>query len=73
MEEPAAVSGFSRATVSKYFHDLDSVRASTRARIEQALDRYDHTGCYAHCEYCQKIDANIPVALTRGLNEIAAK
>ncbi|SLN36232.1 HTH-type transcriptional repressor CytR [Pseudoruegeria aquimaris] len=42
MEEFAAVSGISRPTVSKYFHDPDSVRASTRARIEEALERYDY-------------------------------
>jgi DNA-binding LacI/PurR family transcriptional regulator len=41
MEEFAAVSGLSRPTVSKYFNDPDSVRSSTRARIEEALERYD--------------------------------
>lgn len=42
MEEFAAVSGISRPTVSKYFHDPASVRASTRARIEEALEKYDY-------------------------------
>lgn len=42
MEEFAAVSGISRPTVSKYFHDPASVRASTRAKIEAALDLYDY-------------------------------
>ncbi len=42
MEEFAAVSGISRPTVSKYFHHPDSVRASTRTRIEAALERYDY-------------------------------
>lgn len=42
MEEFAAVSGISRPTVSKYFHDPDSVRPSTRARIEAALEQYDY-------------------------------
>jgi transcriptional regulator with XRE-family HTH domain len=42
MEEFAALSGFSRPTVSKYFNDPGSVRASTRARIEEALERYDY-------------------------------
>ena len=42
MEDFAAVSGISRPTISKYFNDPESVRASTRARIEQALDRYDY-------------------------------
>jgi DNA-binding LacI/PurR family transcriptional regulator len=42
MEEFAAVSGISRPTVSKYFNDPDSVRASTRAKIEAALKKYDY-------------------------------
>lgn len=42
MEEFAAVSGISRPTVSKYFHDPASVRASTRKKIEAALDLYDY-------------------------------
>lgn len=41
MEEFAALSGLSRPTVSKYFNDPDSVRSSTRRRIEEALERYD--------------------------------
>ncbi|GAA5080344.1 LacI family transcriptional regulator [Roseibacterium beibuensis] len=41
MEEFAALSGLSRPTVSKYFNDPDSVRPSTRKRIEQALEQYD--------------------------------
>ncbi len=41
MEEFAVLSGLSRPTVSKYFNDPDSVRATTRARIEAALERYD--------------------------------
>ncbi len=42
MEEFAALSGLSRPTVSKYFNDPDSVRRSTRDRIEAALERYDY-------------------------------
>ena len=42
MEDFAAKSGISRPTVSKYFNDPDSVRKSTRARIEAALDQYDY-------------------------------
>ncbi len=42
MEEFAAASGISRPTVSKYFNDPDSVRDSTRVRIEAALDQYDY-------------------------------
>lgn len=42
MEEFASVSGISRPTLSKFFNDPTSVRASTRQRIEAALDRYDY-------------------------------
>ncbi|GAA6174843.1 LacI family DNA-binding transcriptional regulator [Sulfitobacter pacificus] len=42
MEEFASISGLSRPTVSKYFHDPSSVRATTRARIEAALEKYDY-------------------------------
>lgn len=41
MEEFSAVSGISRPTVSKYFNDPNSVRRSTRDRIELALRQYD--------------------------------
>ena len=41
MDEFAAVSGVSRPTVSKYFHDPMSVRPSTRLRIEEALEKYE--------------------------------
>jgi DNA-binding LacI/PurR family transcriptional regulator len=48
MEEFAAVSGISRPTLSKFFNDPDSVRASTRKRIEAALEQYDyHPNLYA--------------------------
>ncbi|MEM9341407.1 MAG: LacI family DNA-binding transcriptional regulator [Pseudomonadota bacterium] len=42
MEDFAAVSGISRPTVSKYFNNPDSVRKSTRFKIEAALERYDY-------------------------------
>lgn len=42
MEEFAAKSGISRPTVSKYFNDPGSVRASTKERIEAALKKYDY-------------------------------
>lgn len=41
MEEFATLSGLSRPTVSKYFNDPDSVRSTTRARIEAALEQYE--------------------------------
>jgi len=42
MEELAKVSGISRPTLSKYFNDPESVRATTRGRIEIALEKYDY-------------------------------
>ncbi|ABG31120.1 LacI family transcriptional regulator [Roseobacter denitrificans] len=42
MEEFAALSGISRPTVSKYFNDPESVRSSTRAKIEASLKQYDY-------------------------------
>lgn len=42
MQEFADASGISRPTVSKYFNDPSSVRQSTRARIEEALERFDY-------------------------------
>ncbi|TPI22402.1 MULTISPECIES: LacI family DNA-binding transcriptional regulator [unclassified Mesorhizobium] len=42
MEEFATASGLSRPTVSKYFDNPDSVKPSTRARIEKALKDYDY-------------------------------
>ena len=42
MEDFAAISGISRPTVSKYFNDPDSVRKSTRAKIEEALEKHEY-------------------------------
>jgi DNA-binding LacI/PurR family transcriptional regulator len=42
MEEFASVSGISRPTLSKFFNDPASVRASTRQKIEAALEQYDY-------------------------------
>lgn len=41
MEDFSEVSGISRPTLSKYFNAPDSVRQSTRDRIERALDIYN--------------------------------
>lgn len=43
MEDLAHAIGLSRPTVSKYFNDPASVRASTRSRIERALEEYAYT------------------------------
>ena len=42
MEDFAKVSGISRPTLSKYFNDPDSVRITTRGKIEAALEEYDY-------------------------------
>lgn len=41
MEDFASASGLSRPTISKYFHDPNSVKKVTRERIEAALDEYN--------------------------------
>ena len=42
MEEFASACGVSRPTVSKFFNDPKSVRQSTRARIEAAIERFEY-------------------------------
>lgn len=42
MDEFAAVCGVSRPTLSKYFNQAESVRQSTRLKIEQALEEHDY-------------------------------
>lgn len=42
MEQFAKVSGVSRPTLSKFFHDPENVRRSTRDKIEAALSQYDY-------------------------------
>jgi len=42
MEELSTTIGISRPTLSKFFQDPDSVRHSTRQRIEEALDKVDY-------------------------------
>ena len=63
MEEFAAVSGISRPTVSKYFNDADSVRASTRAKIEAALEKYDYQPNVFAMNQNRRITKNIGVVV----------
>lgn len=63
MEEFAEVSGISRPTVSKYFHDPDSVRKSTRARIESALEEYDYTPNIFAINQNRKLTKNIGIVV----------
>jgi len=63
MEEFAAVSGISRPTVSKYFNDPGSVRASTRARIESALQRFDYRPNIFAINQNRKMTKNIGIVV----------
>ncbi|SHH86151.1 LacI family DNA-binding transcriptional regulator [Marivita hallyeonensis] len=63
MEEFAAISGISRPTVSKYFHDPASVRPSTRARIEAALEKYDYRPNIYAMNQNRKLTKNIGIVV----------
>ena len=63
MEEFAAVSGISRPTVSKYFHDPASVRRSTRERIETALEKYDYRPNIYAVNQNRKLTKNIGIVV----------
>ncbi|WP_299684425.1 LacI family DNA-binding transcriptional regulator [uncultured Tateyamaria sp.] len=63
MEEFAALSGISRPTVSKYFNDPGSVRASTRARIEAALEKYDYRPNIFAMNQNRKLTKNIGIVV----------
>lgn len=63
MEEFAVVSGISRPTVSKYFNDPDSVRPKTRARIEEALERYDYRPNIFAMNQNRKMTKNIGIVV----------
>jgi len=63
MEEFAALSGISRPTVSKYFHDPTSVRPTTRERIETALARYDYSPNIFAINQNRKMTKNIGIVV----------
>ena len=63
MEEFSAVSGISRPTVSKYFHDPESVRASTRERIERALEQYDYRPNIFAMNQNRKLTKNVGIVV----------
>lgn len=63
MEEFSAISGISRPTVSKYFHDPDSVRASTRERIEKALQEHDYRPNIYAVNQNRKLTKNIGIVV----------
>lgn len=63
MEEFAAVSGISRPTVSKYFNDPESVRQSTREKIEKALERYDYRPNIFAINQNRKLTKNVGIVV----------
>lgn len=63
MEQFAELSGISRPTVSKYFNDPSSVRASTRARIEAALERYDYKPNIYAINQNRKLTKNVGIVV----------
>jgi len=63
MEEFAEVSGISRPTVSKYFNNPDSVRKSTRGRIEAALELYDYRPNIFAINQNRKLTKNIGIVV----------
>ena len=63
MEEFAAISGLSRPTVSKYFNDPDSVRSSTRERIEAAIEKYDYRPNIFAINQNRKLTKNIGIVV----------
>lgn len=63
MEEFAAVSGISRPTLSKYFNNPDSVRRTTRARIEKALKLHDYRPNFYAINQNRRTTKNIGIAV----------
>ncbi|MFT5345635.1 MAG: DNA-binding LacI/PurR family transcriptional regulator, partial [Dinoroseobacter sp.] len=63
MEEFAAISGISRPTVSKYFNDPQSVRASTRERIEAALEAHDYRPNMFAVNQNRKLTKNVGIVV----------
>lgn len=63
MEEFASVSGLSRPTISKYFNDPASVRPSTRARIEAALEIHDYRPNIFAINQNRKLTKNVGVVV----------
>ncbi|MEP5152823.1 LacI family DNA-binding transcriptional regulator [Planktotalea sp.] len=63
MEEFAAASGISRPTISKYFNDPDSVRNSTREKIEDALKTYDYRPNVYAMNQNRKLTRNVGIVV----------
>jgi DNA-binding LacI/PurR family transcriptional regulator len=63
MDDFASVSGISRPTISKYFNDADSVRKSTRERIEKALARYDYQPNFYAMNQNRRLTKNVGIVI----------
>lgn len=63
MEQFAAVSGISRPTLSKFFNDPDSVRKTTRGRIEAALQEFDYTPNFYAINQNRQLTRNIGIVV----------
>ncbi|MEM9427206.1 MAG: LacI family DNA-binding transcriptional regulator [Pseudomonadota bacterium] len=63
MEQFAEVSGISRPTLSKYFNDPESVRATTRARIEEALSKYEYRPNIFAMNQNRKVTKNVGIVV----------
>lgn len=63
MEEFSELSGISRPTVSKYFNDPNSVRSSTREKIERALEQFDYRPNIFAMNQNRKLTKNIGIVV----------
>ncbi len=63
MEEFAALSGISRPTVSKYFNDPESVRRTTREKIERALEKCDYRPNIFAINQNRKLTKNVGIVV----------
>ena len=55
--------GISRPTVSKFFHDPESVRQSTRQRIEAALEEHDYRPNIFAMNQNRKLTKNVGIVV----------
>lgn len=63
MEEFAQITGISRPTVSKYFNDPDSVRVSSREKIEAALEKHDFRPNHYAVNQNRRLTKNIGIVV----------
>jgi DNA-binding LacI/PurR family transcriptional regulator len=63
MEELSSAIGVSRPTISKFFNNPDSVRASTRQKIEFALEKYPYKPNFYAVNINRRLTKNIGVVV----------